>query len=191
MTRPMVRPRVKRAAEHIDALVLACLQASARPLSAYQIADTLAVDGNKLSPVQAYRTLARLICQGRACRVETRSTYAACNGDEQLLLVCESCGALQTIKQPRITKKIEGLALNHGFTANRIVLEVLGMCASCTGEQAPKPLLSVEQKLSLNSLHDSIFDHNYDRKRTVPKMFRREGDYSPVEQAIRNVTTDR
>ncbi|MCP1471244.1 Fur family zinc uptake transcriptional regulator [Sphingobium sp. OAS761] len=127
-------PREKRNPADIDALVLASLQASATALSAYQIADLLSASGHKFTATQAYRTLARLISRDKVRRVETLSAYAAMDEVCDVMMICKSCGALQSMAEPTLKRQIENFANAHHFAMDRVALELVGNCLQCRSE---------------------------------------------------------
>lgn len=131
-------PREKRSPADIDALVLAGLQASATALSAYQIADMLSASGHRLTATQAYRTLARLISRDKVRRVETLSAYAAMDGACDVILICKSCGALQSVAEPTLRRQIADFAKAHHFAMDHAALELVGNCLQCeVGREEP------------------------------------------------------
>ena len=72
----------RRCAEN-DALVLDILREANSPLSAYDIAHRASSKGSRMLPNQVYRTLARLIEQRSAVRIETLNAYILWIGVQQ------------------------------------------------------------------------------------------------------------
>ena len=121
--------------------MLAALQASKTPLSAYDLIDSLARSGEKIAPTQAYRVIGQLKDAGLVLRVESQNAFIAAEHvhapDEPIaLLLCESCGKVEeadaTLIAPALTPAaMIPAALARGFKPSRTSLEVFGECGSC------------------------------------------------------------
>lgn len=85
----------KRRPEELEEIVLAILGASGdRPLSAYDIARKSKA---AISPVQAYRTLNRLVHRQLARRIEVLNAYALMPPDTVGMTVCTNCHGVAPI----------------------------------------------------------------------------------------------
>ena len=80
-------------------LVLQLLQASGKPLSAYEVLDRLREQGTQWQPPTVYRALDYLVEQGLAHYLQSIQKYVVCpqQGCEQFsqLLICVQCGQVQ------------------------------------------------------------------------------------------------
>lgn len=124
-------PSVRRTAHQNEDVVLQVLHDAAAPPSAYDIAQQAHRHGAALAPAQVYRTLDRLIAQGRAVRIETRNAYALRRPDDDLHLICNRCQALVAITCPQLPGQLRALAGGAAFDMCRGVVEVRGTCARC------------------------------------------------------------
>ncbi|QIQ87391.1 Fur family transcriptional regulator [Erythrobacter sp.] len=107
-----------------------------RPVSAYDIADNLsAARGKRVAPNSVYRILDLFVANNLAMRVESSNAYLAnshpgCEHD-CIFLVCDECGEATHIDDENVSRSVRALAGQRGFRAERPVLEIRGLCASC------------------------------------------------------------
>lgn len=128
--RPRPPTRVSRT------LVEAVMHHARAGLSAYEICARLGEKlGRTVSANSVYRILNDMRRLGRARRVACSREWMLCEQGraDDLLLVCENCGTVETIPPPPDTWGLWQLGLADGFRADRLVLEVIGCCASCCG----------------------------------------------------------
>lgn len=119
----------KRRPEELEEIVLAILGASGdRPLSAYDIARK---SNGAISPVQAYRTLDRLVHRQLARRIEVLNAYALMPPDIVGMTVCSNCHGVAPICSGTLSQSIASALAPTGFIADRTVVEVLGFCSGC------------------------------------------------------------
>lgn len=122
-------------------LVLDALTGAAAPLTAYELLDQLRNEGLR-APPQIYRALKRLSDDGLVHKLESANAYiacahASCCGGEQcksshtVFFLCDSCGGVEEVNGRVITKDVELMAEELGFTAQSSALEVHGQCSSC------------------------------------------------------------
>ena len=110
---------------------MAILSASPRPLGAYRIARQSRALGVPLAPNQVYRILDRLV--GRVHRVETLNAYFEADGQRGAITICRSCGRTRTL-DAAYDAEIDRLCRAAGFRPNRVIVEVIGLCADCRGK---------------------------------------------------------
>lgn len=127
----------RRTPAALENAVLAVLEASQRPLSAYEIAANCALGRSSVSANQIYRTMARLIANGRASRIETLSAYVARREPFDLCMVCETCHAVAFLPNADAAQSLSVLAARRGFDARQLVLEIKGYCSACRTAAAP------------------------------------------------------
>ncbi len=122
-----------RRISHADR-VLALLSARGGAMTAYQILDALRDQGIS-APQTVYRALARLTAEGAAHRIESLNAYMACacpdHGDTRAILICNTCGAVCEVDEPRVDAVIRRLADSAGFVPSRAAVELRGRCAAC------------------------------------------------------------
>lgn len=117
--------------------VLEEIAGSHSAIGAYDILDRLSQQGSRrLAPISVYRALDSLVETGMVHRLESRNAFFACHaahaGDRrQVVLACETCGAVAEIDMGRAFGEIGDAALASGFKPERILIEVMGTCAAC------------------------------------------------------------
>lgn len=110
---------------------MAIMRASPRPLGAYRIARQSRVFGVPLAPNQVYRILDRL--GGRVHRVETLNAYFEAGGQPGAITICRGCGRTRTL-DAGCEPEVDRLCRAAGFHPNRVIVEVMGLCADCRGK---------------------------------------------------------
>jgi Fur family zinc uptake transcriptional regulator len=116
--------------------IFAVLAAEEKPASAYDIADKVSQRrGKRVAPNSVYRILDLFVANNLAQRVESANAYIAnahpgCMHD-CIFLVCKSCGEATHIDDDALTEQVRSVAQASGFTPERPVIEVLGICAKC------------------------------------------------------------
>ena len=120
------------------------LASAEKPLSAYDVIDALRGQG-RLAPPTVYRALQKLIDEGLAHRLETRNAYVACrNGDAACgqghdhghphragFMICRACGRALEFGDAEVEALLAQTAAGSGFTAERVAIEIQGLCADC------------------------------------------------------------
>lgn len=117
--------------------VLALLEKSAKPLTAYEVLDKLRKHGIKAPPT-VYRALETLIGLGLVHRIETLNAFVACHEHEgenhhAQFAVCRECGTVDEIHDAQLSLAIKKLATSLKFHIERQMLEVMGLCNKCAG----------------------------------------------------------
>jgi Fur family zinc uptake transcriptional regulator len=119
----------------LRARVLGIVMQADEPLSAYEILDRMAEDGRKPAPPTVYRSLDFLIGQGLIHKIHSRNSFVACcNADEPhdaRLFICRTCGIAREVTHPLPDREVAGEAMDLGFEAERVVVEVEGLCRDC------------------------------------------------------------
>jgi Fur family zinc uptake transcriptional regulator len=116
--------------------VLTILAQAPAPLGAYAIIEELRREqGKAVAPPTVYRTLDFFMENGFLHKVESRNAYAPCehlgHRHQGILLICERCGRTDEIESPRVDKMLQETAARAGFSAQRQVVEVEGLCEAC------------------------------------------------------------
>ncbi|QFT76481.1 Fur family transcriptional regulator [Erythrobacter sp. THAF29] len=107
-----------------------------RPVSAYDIADNLSkARGKRVAPNSIYRILDLFVANNLALRVESSNAYLAnthpgCQHD-CIFLVCDECGEATHVDDEDVSRTVRALAKVRGFTPERPVLEIRGLCRAC------------------------------------------------------------
>ncbi len=113
---------------------------SHKPISAYDLIDSLAKDGRRLAPVSIYRILDVLQGARLVHRLESRNAFFACMTEhpaspQTITLVCEGCERVSEADAPDAFRAIELSTRESGFRARHVVIEVSGICAECYDAQ--------------------------------------------------------
>jgi Fur family zinc uptake transcriptional regulator len=126
--------------EEMQTAVLAILRDSNSPHSAYTLLDRLQETYPKIAPPTVYRALATLVERGQIYRLESLKAYVACQSEAHhqasVLSICEDCGIVEETFEPDIFSRLSAALRKSGFSAQRHIIEVNGICASCGPSQA-------------------------------------------------------
>ena len=126
--------------EEMQTAVLAILRDSKSPHSAYTLLDRLQETYPKIAPPTVYRALAALVERGQIHRLESLNAYVACQSEAHhqtsVLSICEDCGIVEETFDPDIFSRLSAALRKSGFSAQRHIIEVNGICASCGPAQA-------------------------------------------------------
>lgn len=130
-----------RRGEALQAEVLKIMRRGAGPLSAYEILEEMRKSDAKKAPTTVYRTLTALMEQKRIHRLESLNAYMVCqcedHSDPAILSICDDCGAVEESVAPGLVEDLSSILGKKGFSAQRHVIEVHGICGSCGEEKAP------------------------------------------------------
>jgi Fur family zinc uptake transcriptional regulator len=110
--------------------------ASHRPVSAYDLIESLAKDGKRLAPVSVYRILEVLQEAGLVHRLESRNAFFACmgaheSGRQTVTFVCAECECVTESEAPDAFRAIGDVATAARFQPLSTIVEVKGTCAGC------------------------------------------------------------
>ncbi|MCH8685920.1 Fur family transcriptional regulator [Pedomonas mirosovicensis] len=109
-----------------------------QPASAYDIAERVSGrEGRRIAPNTVYRILDLFVATNLAKRIESRNAFLACDHPDHvhdcIFLVCDNCGTTTHIDDDGISGEIRNAAKAHGFQPEHPVIEVKGLCGSCSG----------------------------------------------------------
>lgn len=120
---------------------------AAQPMTAYALLAALSDRQERdVKPASVYRALDALVKLGVVSRIESLNAFKACtvscagNDDEgvsgalHVFLVCGDCGDAETVHANTDTGLSLGVmqaAAGRGFTIERPVMEINGICKSC------------------------------------------------------------
>ncbi len=120
--------------------ILSILRDSRSPHSAYTLLDRLQETYPKIAPPTVYRALAALGERGQIHRLESLNAYVACQSEAHnqtsVLSICEDCGVVEETFEPDIFSRLSAALRESGFSAQRHIIEVNGICANCGPAQA-------------------------------------------------------
>ncbi len=104
--------------------------------SAQEIHDALRQSGEKVGLATVYRTLQAMADSGE---VDVRhspageATYRRCSASHHHHLVCRSCGRTVEITGSAVERWARSVADEHGFSDVAHTVELVGLCAACSG----------------------------------------------------------
>ncbi len=109
---------------------------SHKPVSAYDLIDSLAKEGKRLAPVSVYRILDVLRGVGLVHRLESRNAYFACMTEHEAApqtatMVCDDCERVTEIDAAVVFRAIGEAARNAHFHHRATVIELIGVCSEC------------------------------------------------------------
>ncbi len=109
---------------------------SHKPISAYDLIESLASDGKRLAPVSVYRILDVLQGAGLVHRLESRNAFFACMTEhasipQTVTFLCTGCERVAEASAADAFRAIGLAARTSGFSARSTVIEVSGVCAEC------------------------------------------------------------
>ena len=122
--------------QHFFACLRLALAAADRPVSAYDIADAVSqTRGKRVAPNSVYRILDLFVTTNLATRVESANAFIAnahpgCHHD-CIFLVCQVCRQARHVDDDTLSTYLRERAAREGFTTQRPVIELLGVCANC------------------------------------------------------------
>lgn len=117
--------------------VLEALWGTHQAQGAYDVLNALNKKAKKkLAPLSVYRALDFLVAEGLVHRIESLNAYVGCPHPEQShalqFLICGECRLVVELDESKINRTLAASAQVHGFTPTRTVVEVIGLCSTCT-----------------------------------------------------------
>lgn len=92
--------------------------------------------GSTIGLATVYRTLTDLVATDEADALQSpdgENLYRACSSTgHHHHLICRKCGQTQEIEAEAVEAWASQVAAEHGFTQPRHVVDVFGLCATCT-----------------------------------------------------------
>lgn len=124
--------------------VRAALAESASFVSAQALHAALRDSGSTIGLATVYRALSDLAEEGDADSLtqDGEALYRACTPDSHHHhLICRRCGTTVEIEARAVEEWARSVAREHGFTAAEHVVDVFGLCASCSdlADRASRP----------------------------------------------------
>ena len=108
-------------------------------VSAQSLHSSLRETGSSIGLATVYRALADLAEEGEAdsLQQEGESLYRACTpGSHHHHLICRNCGLTVEIEADEVEEWARTIATQHGFTQPNHIVDVFGLCASCSASPA-------------------------------------------------------
>lgn len=109
-------------------------------VSAQSLHATLRDEGTGIGLATVYRALADLAAEGDADSLQSpdgESLYRACQSPgHHHHLICRSCGLTVEIEGNDVEEWAHRTAALNGFTEAAHIVDIFGLCASCTAARA-------------------------------------------------------
>lgn len=109
-------------------------------VSAQTLHATLRDDNTGIGLATVYRALSGLAAEGEADSLQSpegENLYRACESPgHHHHLICRSCGLTVEIEATEVEAWARHTASLHGFTDAEHVVDVFGLCATCTAARA-------------------------------------------------------
>lgn len=110
-------------------------------VSAQALHAVLREGGSPIGLATVYRALADLATAGEADSLQSpdgENLFRACTTfGHHHHLICRSCGLTVEIEAHAVEAWAQEVAAEHGFSGARHVVDVFGLCATCTSAAAP------------------------------------------------------
>ncbi len=129
----------RRALTRNERLILGKLEASERPLGAYEILSQVMPDGIA-APNSVYRALRQLIALGRVRKIASISAFAARRFDGEgeigAYVICRRCG--RAVEAPVPRDALAPLLAGGAIRIDSILIEAFGECERADCGDAPE-----------------------------------------------------
>ena len=127
-------PSERRPTRQRAAIALA-LTGSSEFRSAQEIHADLVGSGTRVGLATVYRNLQVMAGDGEVDVIRTtegEAVYRSCSTNHHHHVVCRSCGLAVEVTGDAVERWAESVAAAHGFTQVRHIVEMDGLCASCS-----------------------------------------------------------
>jgi len=115
--------------------VLSLIMRSKKPVTAYELLESMRQEDKTPAPPTVYRALEFLQEQGLIHKLESLHAFVGCNHPEHphagQFLICTDCGEVNEVCNHELDESLNAVEKNQGFSLQRPVIELLGRCASC------------------------------------------------------------
>ena len=108
-------------------------------ISAQSLHSALHASGSPIGLATVYRALGDLAANGEADSLQSpegESLYRACSTGHHHHLICRNCGLTVEISAEPVEDWAQQVAAEHGFTGAAHVVDVFGLCATCSALDA-------------------------------------------------------
>ena len=115
--------------------VLSLVWRNHAPVGAYDLLARLNKGGGNVAPIAVYRALDFLMEQGLVHRIASLNAYMGCahvgHDHTAQFLICQSCGCAAELESPALRRALAKAVAGRGFTINREIVEISGLCSHC------------------------------------------------------------
>ena len=107
-----------------------------KPVKAYDLLDRLKDDHSSAAPPTVYRALDFLLEHRFIHKLESINAFVGCHHPNEVhqvpFLICDVCTSALEVCDERVSRLLNEQARERGFRPRAQILEVHGICASCT-----------------------------------------------------------
>lgn len=115
--------------------VLEIVWQARRPVGAYDILKILGEERGSSAPPTVYRALEFLLEHGLLHRLSSLNAFVGCSSPSapgaHQFLICRQCGSAAELNDKNVERAILKSAESLGFTPERHVVEITGVCPNC------------------------------------------------------------
>jgi Fur family zinc uptake transcriptional regulator len=134
---PTASRRQARSLPRNQRLVLDTLRQERGARTAYELLESLRDEGFR-APLTVYRALEGLREKGLVHRIESIKAFVACceadhHDERPAFALCARCGSVVEIEDPEMMSRLEAICARSGFTLQRAMIELSGICGPCAG----------------------------------------------------------
>jgi Fur family zinc uptake transcriptional regulator len=108
---------------------------SHKAIGAYDVLNSLAKKGTRLTPISIYRIINSLVDVGVVRRLKSRNAFYASISDDpmspRIVLACEKCGRVADADGVPMFRGMRRALERLAFSPRSAIIEVLGECAHC------------------------------------------------------------
>ncbi len=128
--------------------ILVLLAEAAKPLGAYDLLEKIQqASPKRQAPVIVYRALDFLLEAKLIHRLESRNAFIICphrhtNDEAIVFMLCEKCGRAEEAASDMVQQSLTQLASQRSFQLKSKVLELAGLCKTCTADKMPESAAS-------------------------------------------------
>jgi Fur family zinc uptake transcriptional regulator len=124
----------------IRAEALKQIAEAGKPVKAYDLLERMRGGPGASAPPTVYRALDFLLENGFVHRLVSINAFLACHhplaGHVVPILICKTCESAQELEDETLAAQLDALARAQRFEPVSSYLEVLGVCARCSGRAA-------------------------------------------------------
>ena len=108
---------------------------SHKAVGAYDVLNSLATKGTRLTPISVYRIINTLVDVGVVRRFKSRNAFYASHSVDpmspRIVLACEDCGRVADADGVPMFRGMRRALARRAFSPRSAIIEVLGVCAHC------------------------------------------------------------
>ena len=104
-------------------------------VKAYDLLDDLKKIDSSAKPPTIYRSLEFLLENGFIHKIQSLNAFVGCSHpnehNECYFLICKECQNIEECHSENINEFVQFTSSNNNFSANKVTLEISGICQEC------------------------------------------------------------